>query len=207
MGDHPLEGEILRVGIALKRLGIDGQEIRFLRAAATILGASRLAVYMAVFDFTHETKSSRNDHGSVLACEQFRCRNWSWGAVRHLLTLSKSGERRKHVLNPRRCYKECPAYTKGTTFSLLSDFSEETAAIIGAEVQKLLRKADEQAFRLLESHRPQLDLLVESLLQKEELHKEEIEQLLGVKPERDNGVLETEPPVPSFAPTAIQAAT
>ncbi|MBI3412418.1 MAG: ATP-dependent zinc metalloprotease FtsH [Planctomycetes bacterium] len=86
------------------------------------------------------------------------------------------------------------------------DFSEESAAIIDAEVQKLLREADERAFQLLEGHRPQLELLVEALLQKEELHKEEIEQLLGVKPERDNGVLEAER-VPSFASPAIQAAT
>jgi cell division protease FtsH len=62
------------------------------------------------------------------------------------------------------------------------DFSEETARIIDEEVQRLLRAADDQAFDLLETHRDKLDRLVEALLQKEELYKEEIDSLLGVKP-------------------------
>jgi hypothetical protein len=34
VGDHPFKGEIFGVGIALKRLRIDSQEISFLRDAA-----------------------------------------------------------------------------------------------------------------------------------------------------------------------------
>jgi cell division protease FtsH len=59
------------------------------------------------------------------------------------------------------------------------DFSETTAAIIDEEVQKLLREADERAYEILQQHRPEMDRLVESLLQKEELHREEIEEILG----------------------------
>lgn len=59
------------------------------------------------------------------------------------------------------------------------DFSETTAAIIDEEVQKLLREADERAQHLLETHRNQLELLVNTLLEKEELHRDEIEKLLG----------------------------
>jgi cell division protease FtsH len=62
------------------------------------------------------------------------------------------------------------------------DFSEETAHVIDEEVQKLLRHADERAFSLLENNRDKLDRLVEGLLQKEELLKEEIDELLGEKP-------------------------
>src|SRR5260370_39059262 len=62
------------------------------------------------------------------------------------------------------------------------DFSEETAFIIDEEVQRLLREADQHAFELLESHRADLDRLVEALLQKEELHKEEIDEILGKRP-------------------------
>src|SRR5438874_415894 len=58
------------------------------------------------------------------------------------------------------------------------DFSEGTAQIIDEEVQKLLREADERAFDLLKEQRGDLDRLVEALLQKEELHREEIDQLL-----------------------------
>jgi cell division protease FtsH len=62
------------------------------------------------------------------------------------------------------------------------DFSEETAFIIDEEVQRLLREADQRAFELLEQHRDDLDKLVENLLQKEELHKEEIDEILGKRP-------------------------
>jgi cell division protease FtsH len=83
------------------------------------------------------------------------------------------------------------------------DFSEETAHVIDDEVQKLLREADERAFQLLETHRDMLDRLVEALLQKEELLKEEIDALLGEKPGeegvtilRPDGVLAGGLPVP-----------
>jgi cell division protease FtsH len=62
------------------------------------------------------------------------------------------------------------------------DFSEETAFIIDEEVQRLLREADQKAFELLDSHRGDLDRLVEALLQKEELQKEEIDEILGKRP-------------------------
>src|SRR5437870_2224849 len=42
------EGEILRVGIALERLGMDGQQVLFRRAAPAVLRAARLAVDVAV---------------------------------------------------------------------------------------------------------------------------------------------------------------
>ncbi len=58
------------------------------------------------------------------------------------------------------------------------DFSEGTAQIIDEEVKRLLTEADEQAYELLRSHRGQLDRLVDGLMQKEELSREEIEQIL-----------------------------
>jgi cell division protease FtsH len=84
------------------------------------------------------------------------------------------------------------------------DFSEGTAQIIDEEVQRLLRQADEDAYRLLEEHRADLDRLVELLLQREELFRDEIDQLLkqnnnGIPPGRDSDAV--------FAPGAppIQA--
>ena len=58
------------------------------------------------------------------------------------------------------------------------DFSEGTAQIIDEEVQKLLREADERALHILREHRAELDRLVEALLQREELLREEIDELL-----------------------------
>jgi cell division protease FtsH len=59
------------------------------------------------------------------------------------------------------------------------DFSEETATVIDEEVQRLLREADARAYELLERHRPELDRLVEVLLQREEIYREELEEALG----------------------------
>ncbi len=58
------------------------------------------------------------------------------------------------------------------------DFSEGTAQIIDEEVRKLIVDADGQAYDLLKTNRGVLDKLVEALLQREELHREEIEELL-----------------------------
>ncbi len=77
------------------------------------------------------------------------------------------------------------------------DFSEGTAAVIDAEVQRILRDADEHAYKLLQDNRPKLELLVEALLQKEELLKEEIDEILGARkvPPADspNGAVEIAP--------------
>ena len=58
------------------------------------------------------------------------------------------------------------------------DFSEATAAVIDQEVQRLLREADDHAFDLLQKNRYKMERLVQALLQREELYKEEIDALL-----------------------------
>jgi cell division protease FtsH len=65
------------------------------------------------------------------------------------------------------------------------DFSEGTAAIIDEEVQRILREAEQRAYELLEGHRADLDRLAEALLQREELQREEIDQLLQGSANRD----------------------
>jgi cell division protease FtsH len=58
------------------------------------------------------------------------------------------------------------------------DFSEGTATIIDEEVARILREADDRAFHLLQTHRDMMERLVEALLQREELIKEEIDEVL-----------------------------
>jgi cell division protease FtsH len=76
------------------------------------------------------------------------------------------------------------------------DFSEATAAIIDGEVQRLLREADDHAFDLLQKNRDKMERLVETLLQREELYKEEIDALLR----ETNGQVTTEPLAQLVAP-------
>src|SRR5208337_4279697 len=56
------------------------------------------------------------------------------------------------------------------------DFSEGTAQIIDEEVQRMLRDADERAQTLLTANRDKLEALVEGLIQREELLKEDLDQ-------------------------------
>jgi cell division protease FtsH len=67
------------------------------------------------------------------------------------------------------------------------DFSESTAAVIDEEVQKLLREADDRAYALIAENRGKLESIVDALILKEELIREELESIL-----RDsNGVVES----------------
>jgi cell division protease FtsH len=84
------------------------------------------------------------------------------------------------------------------------DFSEGTAQVIDEEVQRLLREADQRAFELLETHRSGLDRLAEGLLQREEMHREEIDELLRMEGILANGqptdeVIAPVSPLPSTA--------
>jgi len=59
------------------------------------------------------------------------------------------------------------------------DFSEATAQVIDEEVQKLLFEADNAAYQILDGHRKELDDIVASLMQKEEIYREDLEAILG----------------------------
>jgi cell division protease FtsH len=66
------------------------------------------------------------------------------------------------------------------------DFSEGTAQIIDQEVQRILREAEERAKNLVIKYRHQLELLTQALLEREELNRDEIEQLWGARPKLDD---------------------
>ena len=59
------------------------------------------------------------------------------------------------------------------------DHSEHTAQIIDEEVARILREADDRAYRLLEEHRDELERLTEALIEREVLTVAEIEELIG----------------------------
>jgi cell division protease FtsH len=77
------------------------------------------------------------------------------------------------------------------------DFSEGTAELIDEEVRKILQEADERAHHHLATHRQELDRLVDALLQREELSKEEIDQVL-----RNGSLDEVSPPLRDHEPVA-----
>lgn len=77
------------------------------------------------------------------------------------------------------------------------DFSEGTAHIIDEEVQRILREADDRAYALLEKNRDKVERVVDALVKKEELLREEIEEILRSE---TNGQITTPP-----TETSIQA--
>jgi cell division protease FtsH len=62
------------------------------------------------------------------------------------------------------------------------DFSEETAHLIDEEVRRMLLEADDRAFEILAHRREEMDRMVDALLQKEELLSEDLEAILGKRP-------------------------
>ena len=62
------------------------------------------------------------------------------------------------------------------------DHSEHTAQLIDEEVSRILREADERAYRLLEDHRQDLEKLSEALIEREVLSVSEIEAIIGKRP-------------------------
>ncbi len=61
-------------------------------------------------------------------------------------------------------------------------FSEETARLIDAEVQRIIHESHEEAKRLLTRHRRALDALVQALLARETLGEQEILEVTGLPP-------------------------
>jgi cell division protease FtsH len=61
-------------------------------------------------------------------------------------------------------------------------FSEETARVIDAEVQRIIGESHDEAMRLLHEHRKALDALVAALLERETLDEKEILEVTGLPP-------------------------
>src|SRR5215470_11843001 len=82
-------------------------------------------------------------------------------------------------------------------------FAEATQAEIDKEVSRLLREAEQRAIGLLKDHRPELDALVELLLEKETVDGSDVYRLAG-RPNRSATI----PPMPpaTMAPPRAAAA-
>jgi cell division protease FtsH len=80
-------------------------------------------------------------------------------------------------------------------------FAEATQAEIDNEVSRLLRQAEERATALLKDHRPELDSLVELLLEMETVDGTQVYRIAG-RPDKSQAV----PPVPPITTVGPRAA-
>jgi cell division protease FtsH len=86
----------------------------------------------------------------------------------------------------------------GREMSEPRDHSEHTAQLIDEEVARILRDADNRAYRLLEENRQDMEKLTEALIEREVLTESEIQAMLGKRvgepPENELGNGEIHPP-------------
>jgi cell division protease FtsH len=59
-------------------------------------------------------------------------------------------------------------------------FSEHTMEVIDEEVHNILQAAADSAFQLLKKHSAELESVTRGLMEKEELDRHEIEELIGI---------------------------
>ena len=89
-------------------------------------------------------------------------------------------------------------YDSSQENSFQKPFSEETGKIIDEEVRKMIAEAYQRTLQLLTERKEEVEKLAKALLDKEVLHKSDVEELIGKRPfetEKNGHVHET------FAPT------
>jgi cell division protease FtsH len=67
----------------------------------------------------------------------------------------------------------------GRDFGHIKDYSDTVAAKIDSEVHRLVDEAHDEALEICTKYRDKLDLMVEKLLEKESIEKEEVEAILA----------------------------
>ena len=81
--------------------------------------------------------------------------------------------------------------TQENTFT--KPFSEETGKIIDEEVRGIIDEAYQKTLKLLTEKKQQVEILAKELLDKEVLHKSDVEELIGKRPFEEKKLLEIEP--------------
>jgi AFG3 family protein len=77
--------------------------------------------------------------------------------------------------------------------SFTKPYSEETGKLIDEEVRGIIDTAYERTLELLREKREQVETLAKELLDKEVLHKSDVETLIGKRPFEEKKLLEIEP--------------
>src|SRR5260370_20451004 len=92
VGNDRLQREVLRIRIALKRLGVDGEEIVLLRAGEPVLGTPSETVDMQVADPADKSEAGSDSAHAPPACPGLP------NGDRHRLALGHSSSLRPSVL-------------------------------------------------------------------------------------------------------------
>lgn len=80
-------------------------------------------------------------------------------------------------------------------------FSEETGKIIDEEVRKMIAEAYQRTLSLLTDKKEQVEKLAKALLEREVLHKSDVEELIGNRPFEEKTTLDVPLESETFAPS------
>jgi cell division protease FtsH len=67
----------------------------------------------------------------------------------------------------------------GRDFGHVKDYSDDVASKIDSEIRRFVEEAHDEAREIITKHRDKLDLMVERLLEKEVLEKDEVEEIFA----------------------------
>ena len=70
----------------------------------------------------------------------------------------------------------------GRDYQSTHNYSEKVAALIDAEIKKILERGYQTALKVLNEHREVMDKLVRLLIEKETIYSEEVDALMAGKP-------------------------
>lgn len=91
-------------------------------------------------------------------------------------------------------------YDPSQESAFMKPYSEETGKIIDEEVRKIIDKAYARTLDLLKERKQDVETLAKALLEKEVLHKSDVEELIGKRPFKEEKLIEVEQKSEIIAP-------
>lgn len=91
--------------------------------------------------------------------------------------------------------------------AFMKPYSEETGKIIDEEVRKIIDNAYSRTLDLLKEHKTDVETLAKALLEKEVLHKSDVEELIGKRPFKEEKLIEVEQKPEIIAPPETTVVT
>ena len=142
-------------------------------------------------DDTHTTFNKLNDEIAMLmggrAAEELVIKDISTGAISDLQVATERA--RKMVTEWGMSQELGPIYLGskhelflGRDYQSTHNYSEKVAALIDAEIKKILERGYQTALKVLNEHREVMDKMVRLLIEKETIYSEEVDALMAGKP-------------------------
>ncbi len=79
------------------------------------------------------------------------------------------------------CYSSGGEVFLGRDFTTRSNISEKTAELIDQEIKDMLERSFQNAIKILNKHRPEMEVMVKVLLEKETIYSQEVDMILDGK--------------------------